>query len=128
MEDQTPRRPACVEVLCQRAEGDPRLFQPFHNLNQVAQRSSQPIQTPHNKRVSFAKRIQAFSQLRAIHCTGALLLFINPRTLRLFQRRNLPICPLILCRDTRIPNYHKKSVSQTALYDMMILVLSFDGF
>jgi hypothetical protein len=59
MEDQAPSRRTGIKAFFQRNKENLTFLYPANNLQQVAQRTSEPIQPPHHQRVAFIETVKA---------------------------------------------------------------------
>jgi hypothetical protein len=84
-----------VELLFERDEVDAALVEPINELEEVADRTAQPVKPPYHKGVSLFQPIQAFLQLRSIQRAAAHCLLINTLAASLLQVRELPRCVLL---------------------------------
>jgi hypothetical protein len=55
-----------VDRFCQRAEADAARFQAVHRLDQVRQRTAEPIELPHRQDIAVSHEAQRSFQSRAV--------------------------------------------------------------
>ena len=114
-------QPACgcagVEPFLEGDEVDAALIEAVHDLQEVADRSAQAVQPPHDQGVTPFQTLQTPLQLGAVHGPAAHRLLIDSLAARLPQLGQLRLRLLLLGRDSGIANHHRGKLSQTVLKD-----------
>ncbi len=97
-----------IDVLGQRLEAYPPVFEGRYDFHQVFQGTPQPIQSPHYQYIAFAQHPQAIFQFRAGRALAGKLFLENLFATSLLQGIQLEIGVLILGRNSRVADPHNK--------------------
>ena len=95
--------------LGQRAQARLGLFDQFGDVQQIAGRARQPIEAVHNHHIAAAEMIEQPRQFRTIAARARELLFVNPRAAGLAECGALKVEVLIVGRNPRIPDQHRRN-------------------